>query len=67
MCAAARGGRGDSAIRGLLFYLVLVPGLVMLVLGLLRFRFAVRFWQRMYILGLVYVAVLLVRLIVSAW
>ncbi len=58
------GDGGGRAIRGLLFYLILLPGLVMLVLGLLRFRFAVRFWRRMYIVGLVYVAVLLVRLIV---
>lgn len=55
---------GGGTIRGLLFYLVLVPGLVMLVLGVLRFRFAVRFWRRMYILGLVWVALLLVRLVV---
>lgn len=37
----------------------------MIVLGLLRFRFAVHFWQRLYIVGLVYVAVLLARLVLQ--
>ena len=61
----AVSSEGDEAIRGLLFYFVLIPAAVMVVLGLLRFRFATRFWQRMYILGLVYVAVVLVRLAVQ--
>ena len=56
---------GAEAIRGALIYLVLIPAVVMVVLGLLRFRFAMRFWQKMYILGLVYVAIVLVRLAVQ--
>ena len=39
----------------------------MLVLGLLRFRFAMQFWRKMYIVGLVYVVVLLVRLAFQVW
>lgn len=35
----------------------------MLVLGLFRFRFAVLFWRKLYIVGLVYVVVLLARFI----
>jgi hypothetical protein len=35
----------------------------MIVLGLFRFRFAVVFWRRAYIVGLVYVAVIVGRLL----
>jgi hypothetical protein len=55
---------GGGAMRGFLVYLVLLPGAVMIVLGVLRFRFARRFWRKMYILGLVWVALVLVRLVV---
>jgi hypothetical protein len=41
--------------------LLLLPGLVMAVLALLRVRFARVFWRRMYIIGLVYVAIVVVR------
>ena len=60
--AALSATTGGTPIRGFLFYLVLLPGVVMIVLALLRFGFAVRFWRRLYIVGLVYVAVLLIRL-----
>ena len=56
---------GEESIRGILIYFVLIPAVVMVVLGLLRFRFAIRFWQQMYILGLVYVAIVLVRLVIQ--
>ena len=39
--------------------------MLLIVLGLLRVRFAVRFWQKLYIVGLVYVVLLLTRLAVQ--
>jgi hypothetical protein len=50
------------AIRWLLVFLVL-PAAVMALLGVLRFQFARTFWRRMYIIGLVYVGLVLVRLL----
>jgi hypothetical protein len=55
-----RGHGGGVAIRWVLI-LLLLPGLVMAVLALLRVRFARVFWRRMYIIGLVYVAIVVVR------
>lgn len=49
----------------MLFYLVLLPGVALTVLALLRVRFAVHFWKRMYIVGLAYVVILLVRLAIQ--
>jgi hypothetical protein len=65
--AAARAGAapGGTAIRGLIFYLLLLPALVLVVLALLRVRFAVAFWKRLYVVGLVYVAILLGRLLIQ--
>lgn len=60
--AAGAASGGGGAIRGLFFYAVLLPLLVLVVLAILRVRFAVFFWRRMYIVGLVYVALLLGRL-----
>lgn len=52
-------------MRGAFFYLVLLPAVALIVLGVLRVRFAVSFWRKMYIVGLVYVALLLTRLAVQ--
>ncbi len=46
---------------------MLLPVVVLIVLGMLRVRFALYFWRRMYIVGLVYVALLLGRLAVMLW
>ena len=52
-------------MRSSFLYLLLLPAVIMVVLGVLRVRFAVYFWRRMYIVGLVYVAVLLSRLVIE--
>ncbi len=41
---------------------MLLPLLLLAALAVLRVRFAVRFWRRLYLVGLVYVALLLARL-----
>lgn len=56
--------RGGAAIRWVLI-LLLLPGVVMAVLGILRVRFARVFWRRMYIVGLVYVAIVVLRVVVA--
>jgi hypothetical protein len=38
----------------------------MVVLGLLRFRFARRFWRWAYLAGLIYVALILIRVFLMA-
>lgn len=39
-----------------------LPLLLLAVLAVLRVRFAVHFWRRLYLIGLLYVALLLARL-----
>lgn len=53
---------GVWAIRSLIVYLVVLPLLTLAVLAVLRVRFAIRFWRRLYLIGLLYVALLLARL-----
>jgi hypothetical protein len=48
-------------VRSFVFYFLVLPALVMIALGVLRVRFAVAFWRRMYLVGLVWVAVVLIR------
>ncbi len=64
---AGRSGQEGSPIRSAFFYLMVLPLLVMVVLGVLRVRFAVWFWRRMYIIGVVYVVFVLVRLAFELW
>ena len=41
---------------------MVLPLLTLAVLAVLRVRFAIRFWRRLYLIGLLYVALLLARL-----
>lgn len=46
---------------------MLLPLVVMAVLGVLRVRVARVFWRKLYIVGLVYVALILARLALTLW
>ncbi len=54
-------------MRSALFYLLIAPLLVMVVLGVFRVRFAVWFWRRMYFVGVAYVLFVLARLAIDLW
>ncbi len=56
-----------SCIRSAFFYLMVLPLLVMVILGVFRVRFAVWFWRRMYLIGVVYVVFVLARLALELW
>lgn len=50
-----------KTIRVFLFYALILPAVLLALLAVFRVRFARRIWKRLYILGLVYVAVILGR------
>ncbi len=50
-------------MKSFLLYALVLPTLVMIALGMVRVRFALYFWRRMYLAGLIYVAIVLVRLV----
>lgn len=54
---ACRGGQAIRSIIQTLLNVLLVSGLLMAALGLLRVRFAVRFWRRMQWLAWAYIGV----------
>ena len=54
-------------MRGFVFYLLLLPAVVLIILAILRVQFARRFWQKLYIVGLCYVALILGRLVYQTW
>ncbi|MFN8558072.1 MAG: hypothetical protein U0531_12285 [Dehalococcoidia bacterium] len=47
----------------MLIYAVILPALALAIAGLLRFRFAIQIWRKLYIVGLAYVALVLIRLV----
>ena len=54
-----------AGVKAELFFWLFVALGLMGALGLLRFRFALRFWERMRHLGYLYVALIIVLAIVS--
>lgn len=58
-----RAANAGGAVIRWVFVLLLLPGAILALLAMLRVPFARRFWKQLYIIGLVYVAIVLVRLL----